>query len=106
MAQGLVKTYFWNHAGKNMKYDRVKIEQWIKSFKIALIENNIQEAFTLTQNLPFNTAISMEGADKEMIEYLDIAKELISQTIELLESSRHDTRQQMEKIRQAKKFFS
>ncbi|MCI5785965.1 hypothetical protein [Helicobacter trogontum] len=89
-----------------MKYDRVKIEQWIKSFKIALIENNIQEAFTLTQNLPFNTAISMESADKEMIEYLDIAKELISQTIELLESSRHDTRQQMEKIRQAKKFFS
>ena len=83
-----------------MQYDKAKIEQWIKAFKIALIENNTQEAFMLTQNLPFDTSMSMNNADKELLEYLDIAKELISQTIE------HDTRQQMEKIRQAKKFFS
>lgn len=89
-----------------MQYDKAKIEQWIKAFKIALIENNTQEAFMLTQNLPFDTSMSMNNADKELIEYLDIAKELISQTIDLLESSQHDTRQQMEKIRQAKKFFS
>lgn len=89
-----------------MRYDKIKIEQWIKSFKIALIENNAQEAFVLTQNLPFSTNMPLENADKELLEYLDIAKELITQTIEILESNRHDVRQQIEKIRQAKKFFS
>lgn len=89
-----------------MKYDKAKIEKWINCLKVAIIENNIQEAFSLTQNLPFNTIEHIDNKDKELLEYLDIAKELINQTIEILESNKYDALQQMEKIRQAKKFFS
>lgn len=88
-----------------MKYDKAKIEKWIQSFKIALLENNIQEAFLLTQNLPFDTKATIENADLELQEYLDIARELISQTITILQSQQDDTRKQIEKIRQTRKFF-
>lgn len=88
-----------------MKYDKVKIEKWIQSFKIALLENNVQEAFLLTQNLPFDTKTTIENADLELQEYLDIARELISQTIARLQSQQDDTRKQIEKIRQTRKFF-
>lgn len=88
-----------------MKYDKVKIEKWIQSFKIALLENNVQEAFLLTQNLPFDTKVTIENADSELQEYLDIARELIGQTIARLQSQQDDTRKQIEKIRQTRKFF-
>lgn len=88
-----------------MNYNKAEIEKWIQSFKIALLENNIQEAFLLTQNLPFDTNVSMVNANSELQEYLDIARELIGQTIEILQSRQDDTRKQIEKIRQTKKFF-
>lgn len=88
-----------------MIYDKTEVEQWIKSFKIALIENNMQEAFLLTQNIPFNTQANMENADSELKEYLEIARELIGQTIESLQSQQDDTRRQLDKIRQTRKFF-
>ena len=88
-----------------MNYNKAEIEKWIQSFKIALLENNIQEAFLLTQNLPFDTNVSMVNANSELQEYLDIARELIGQTIEILQSQQDDTRKQIEKIRQTKKFF-
>lgn len=88
-----------------MQYDKVEIEKWIQSFKIALIENNMQEAFSLTQNLPFDTNATMENVDLDFQEYLDVARELIGQTIKILQSQQDDTRKQIEKIRQTRKFF-
>ncbi len=86
-------------------YDKIKIEQWIQSLKIALIENNVQAAFLLTQDLPFDTHTFTDNVDAEMKEYLDIAHELIGQTIAILQSQRDDVRKQIEKIRQTRKFF-
>lgn len=88
-----------------MQYDKVEIEKWIQSFKIALIENNMQEAFSLTQNLPFDTNATMENVDLDFQEYLDVARELIGQTIKILQSQQDDTRKQIDKIRQTRKFF-
>lgn len=80
-----------------------KIEQWIQALKIALLENNTEAAFLLTQNLPFDS--NMDTSSKEMREYLDIARELIAQTISMLEKSQDETRKQIERIRHARKFL-
>lgn len=84
-----------------------KIEAWIQALKIALIENNMDEAFRLTQELPFDSE-ALKAAptiDSAMREYLDIARELIGQTIDILQTQRDDTRKQIEKIRQTRKFL-
>lgn len=89
----------------SMEYDKEKIDKWIRSFKIALLENDLQEAFSLTQNLPFDTNMPVVNASLELREYLDMARELIAQTITILQSQQDDTRKQIDKIRQTRKFL-
>lgn len=69
---------------------------WHNELKIALIEKDFTRADHLIQNLPHfqNT--------EEMLE----AKELISQLIELLEDQKVTLKDQMAKIKIAKKFFN
>lgn len=77
-----------------------KIEIWLDSMKVALIEENCDKAYELTQNLPFTQDTQSN------VEYLNMASELISQAITLLEKNKKDAKEQLEKIRQAKRFFS
>ncbi|TLE00374.1 hypothetical protein LS73_005090 [Helicobacter muridarum] len=119
-----------------MRYNSQKIQEWIDSLKIALLENNEDKAYELTQNLPFfierndnnqtntNRQINSNNSnseksnrdnqiwtsgngdiDKELYEYLQIAMELISQSIKLLESKKNETLNQLEKIKKARKFL-
>lgn len=82
------------------------IQDWIDSLKIAILESNIEKSYELTQNLPFSQDIIEQSKnDAELFECLMIAKELIGQTIAMLENNKEMTRQQLEKMRQAKKFL-
>ncbi len=87
--------------------DKQNIAQWIDSLKIAIIENNTSKTLELIQILPFDESLIRENKinDKEILEYLDIAKELISQVINKLEIQREETRQQLYKIKQTRKFL-
>lgn len=119
----------------SIRYNSQKIQEWIDSLKIALLENNEDKAYELTQNLPFfirndnnqtntNRQINSNNSnskksnqdnqiwtsgngdiDKELYEYLQIAMELISQSIKLLESKKKETLNQLEKIKKARKFL-
>ncbi|RDU65294.1 hypothetical protein CQA53_06900 [Helicobacter didelphidarum] len=84
-----------------------EIESWLDSLKIALLESDSQKAFEITQNLPFNTDFieTIQHNDNDMLEYLNIAKELITQTIHLLHENKNSTRMQLDKIRQTRLFF-
>ncbi|MWV62456.1 hypothetical protein DCO58_04125 [Helicobacter saguini] len=79
---------------------------WLDSMKIALLEKDSQRAFDLTQNLPFDSMeISQDLNNKELLEYLQMAKELISQAIELLQENKKQSKEQLDKIFKAKRFF-
>lgn len=81
-----------------------ELDLWIDSMKIALIEKDSQKAFNLTQNLPFSES-SLSDIDSNILERLDIAKELISQCIDLLNTDKSQVREQLDRILKAKKFF-
>ncbi len=84
-----------------------QIQNWIDSLKIALLESNSQKAFELTQNLPFHSEYFLQNSNNQIFtEYLDIAKELIAQCITLLQNNQEETRIQLDKIRQMRKFLS
>ena len=90
-----------------MESDFRAIERWLDSLKIALLESNADEAYNLTQNLPFNMEYFENNTNIEpvMLEYLNMASELISQSIELLQNSKEEARIQLHRIRQVKNFF-
>ena len=90
-----------------MESDFRAIERWLDSLKIALLESNADEAYNLTQNLPFDMEYFENNTNIEpiMIEYLNMASELIAQSIELLQNSKEEARIQLHRIRQVKNFF-
>ena len=77
----------------------IMVRAWLDSLKIALMNNDENKAFALTQNLP---NLLNEASLESKLQ----AKELISQTIELLQLHKNHTRLSMEQIRAAKNFFS
>lgn len=81
-------------------YARAEImaRAWLDSLKIALINNDENKAFELTQNLP-------ELLNEASLESKLQAKELIAQTIDLLQLHKNHTRLSMEQIKAAKNFF-
>ncbi|RDU59248.1 hypothetical protein CQA44_11595 [Helicobacter sp. MIT 14-3879] len=113
-----------------MSYEKKHVQAWLDSLKIALLEQDAITAYELTQNLPFifitetvpttestqNEAIESANIqatsnqknhiqDDNLIEYLQMAQELITQSIALLESKKNETLLQLDRIRQAKKFL-
>lgn len=72
---------------------------WLDSLKIALMNNDEIKAFELTQNLP--SLLAQASLESKLQ-----ARELISQTIDLLQSHKNHTRLSMEQIKAAKNFFS
>lgn len=85
-----------------------KIEIWLDSMKVALIEENCDKAYELTQNLPFEAHFFSENVklDSKSLEHLNMVKELLSQAITLLESKQKEAKIQLDKIRHAKNFFN
>lgn len=70
---------------------------WVDDLKIAIIEKNTQKAYELITNIPSYAFKNLED--------LLIAQELISQTIEMLESDKENIQKQMLQIKMAKKFL-
>lgn len=77
----------------------IMVRAWLDSLTIALMNNDENKAFELTQNLP---RLLNEASLESKLQ----AKELISQTIDLLQLHKNYTRLSMEQIRAAKNFFS
>ncbi|RDU69409.1 hypothetical protein CQA66_08925 [Helicobacter aurati] len=89
-------------------YDSKHTQAWLDSLKIALLEQNEEATYELIQHLPFEIRTTNEknlAQDEALLEYLQTAKELIAQSITLLESKKEETLRQLEKIRNAKKFL-
>lgn len=87
-----------------MKDDKYKdIASWIDQVKIALVNQDGDKAFELTQTLPNFNHIENEY---DKIELLSVVKELIFQTIQLLQQDQNNIREKIKKIKQAKKFFT
>ncbi|PAF51113.1 hypothetical protein BKH43_02595 [Helicobacter sp. 13S00401-1] len=81
-----------------MEEDSIKVSSWIDNMKVALLEKDSKKAFLLTQDLP----AFKEGTN---IEDLNIVLDLIKEAINLLEDERALTKSNLDKIKQAKKFF-
>ncbi len=92
-----------------MQGEQSNITKWIDALKIAIIENNIDNAMELIDNLPFDKDSIFNGkydGNVELLEYLNIAKELISQVLDILITQQEDARNQIYKIKQARKFLT
>ncbi|PAF43654.1 hypothetical protein BKH40_06525 [Helicobacter sp. 11S02629-2] len=66
--------------------------------KVALLEKDSKKAFELTQNLP-------NLKDDTALENLNIVLNLIKEAINLLEDEKALTKANLDKMKQAKKFF-
>lgn len=79
------------------------IEEWVVSLKIALLEKDEKKAYELTQRVPLDSLGDLEG--EELFENLEVAKELIGQAVELLESRRRETLSRLDSIRVARRYI-
>lgn len=82
-----------------MSKQEARIIEWLDSMKVALLEKDSKRAFELTQELPFNADATH---NKELLE---MAKELISQAIDLLQENKKQSKEQLDKILKARRFF-
>ncbi len=72
----------------------------LNSFKIALIKKNSKQAFSLIERL------SLEQLKNLDLETLLSLKEMIAQSIELLEKEKEELQSQMHKAKKIQKFLS
>ncbi|WP_104760963.1 hypothetical protein [Helicobacter cetorum] len=75
-------------------------EKLIDSFKIALLEQNSQKAFVLVDE------ISLEQIQNLDLDKLLRLKEMIAQSIELLQKDKNIIQNQMQKAKNIQKFLS
>ncbi|WP_104714169.1 hypothetical protein [Helicobacter cetorum] len=78
----------------------LEFEKLIDSFKIALLEQNSQKAFVLVDE------ISLEQIQNLDLEKLLRLKEMIAQSIELLQKDKNAIQNQMQKAKNIQKFLS
>ena len=72
-------------------------QQWLDALKVAILSQDDQKAFVLTQNLPTDLAQSSLESKLQ-------ARELISQTLKLLAYKKQLAQTSMEQIKAAKAF--
>ncbi|WP_104749242.1 hypothetical protein [Helicobacter cynogastricus] len=72
---------------------------WVDELKIALLENNLEKAGVLVENCPF-----LENAQADL-ETLQIARELITQTIARLQEAQQQLGLQMRQLKAARRFM-
>lgn len=68
---------------------------WLDSLKVAVINENTQKILDLIQNLPESANIS----------HLISAKEIVGEYLENLKSQRNLTLNQMQKLKEARRFL-
>ncbi|WP_104710960.1 hypothetical protein [Helicobacter felis] len=73
---------------------------WVDELKIALLENNLEKAGALVENCPF-----LENAQQADLETLQVAKELIAQTIARLQEAQQHLGVQMRQLKAARRFM-
>lgn len=73
-------------------------QQWLDALKVAILSQDDQKAFVLTQNLPKDLAQSSLESKLQ-------ARELISQTLKLLAYKKQLAKTSMEQIKAAKTFL-
>ncbi|MFC3867981.1 hypothetical protein [Helicobacter equorum] len=73
-------------------------QQWLDALKVAILSQDDQKAFVLTQNLPADLAQSSLESKLQ-------ARELISQTLKLLTYKKQLAKTSMEQIKAAKTFL-
>ncbi|MBR2113024.1 hypothetical protein [Helicobacter equorum] len=73
-------------------------QQWLDALKVAILSQDDQKAFVLTQNLPTDLAQSSLESKLQ-------ARELISQTLKLLAYKKQLAKTSMEQIKAAKTFL-
>ncbi|HIV49287.1 hypothetical protein [uncultured Helicobacter sp.] len=73
-------------------------QQWLDALKVAILSQDDQRAFLLTQDLPLDLAQSPLESKLQ-------AKELISQTLKLLTYKKQLAKTSMEQIKAAKAFL-
>ena len=73
-------------------------QQWLDALKVAILSQDDQKAFVLTQNLPTDLAQSSLESKLQ-------ARELISQTLKLLAYKKQLAKTSMERIKAAKTFL-
>lgn len=73
-------------------------QQWLDALKVAILSQDDQKAFILTQNLPTDLAQSSLESKLQ-------ARELISQTLKLLAYKKQLAKTSMEQIKAAKTFL-
>ncbi|AFI04232.1 hypothetical protein [Helicobacter cetorum] len=78
----------------------LEFEKLIDSFKIALLEQNSQKAFALVDE------ISLEQIQNLDLDKLLRLKEMIAQSIELLQKDKNTIQNQMQKAKNIQKFLS
>ncbi|ADU84719.1 hypothetical protein [Helicobacter pylori] len=76
------------------------LEILLNSFKIALIKKDSKQAFSLIERL------SLEQLKNLDLETLLSLKEMIAQSIELLEKEKEELQSQMHKAKKIQKFLS
>ncbi|MDU7693327.1 MAG: hypothetical protein E7K04_03690 [Helicobacter sp.] len=78
--------------------------QWSDELKVALLRRDVDGSFELTQEFLHNFADNSLGSLN--IDELNIAKDLISQVIDLLKDAKNTTKDELLNIKNAKKFIS
>lgn len=72
----------------------------LDSFKIALVKKDSKEAFSLIERLSLEQIKSLD------LDTLLSLKEMIAQSIELLEKEKEELQSQMHKVKKIQKFLS
>lgn len=88
----------WKLGGKSIQMNSP--DALLDSFKIALIKKDSKQAFSLIERL------SLEQIKNLDLDTLLSLKEMIAQSIELLEKEKEELQLQMHKAKQIQKFLS